>query len=166
MTESEIKRICSIINPNLSDDEKLKATVVNKYIINLEKLKSIKNLELIKEVLDEYYYNYYELVYNLLDKNEYKKLYEFLIDYHLYALTKIFLKELGKNNSYQELLNKCYDIFILSNGDLDLAKNQNQLDSSFYVKYKYYRPLHSEVMKYIQEIKNDIYQSIKEEVEQ
>lgn len=91
----------------LSEEDKfLKHAVYNK-IINSSLLESCNNLKLVRKILDDNYYHYYEMVCDLLTSNRTKELFEFFVDNGYDEIAQLLLYRDKKeilNRSFTELI--------------------------------------------------------------
>lgn len=80
MSEHEMERYIKL-NSDLPETEKTKIRCINNGILCLgEVLENVRDLKLVKEILDESIYNPYEIAYEYYKKNDLKSLYKMMID--------------------------------------------------------------------------------------
>lgn len=116
---------------SLSDDEKFEQKCVYKRIINTKLLSSSDDLKLIRKILDNNYYHYFEMVFDLLIKGNNKELFEFFIDNDYEELAKLLFD--SSDDGKGKLLSNAFNCFIvqppigLYKDHEDLLKNQNKI---------------------------------------
>lgn len=66
------------LNSNLPEDEMAKVKCVNNKIIIPNEIRKLRDLKLVRELLDNNYYHYYEFVYDSISRASFKDLFEFL----------------------------------------------------------------------------------------
>ena len=108
LTDKEIDRMLKLNSTEVSDEEKRMLHSVNEYIINVGYLKSLRDVKYIKDILDKYYLNYYELAYDAVSKNDLKVLFQVLVDNNYNNLVDELLK--GEQN-YEYFLKLCWRQF-------------------------------------------------------
>jgi len=86
LTNADVERRMNMNKTDLSLDKKLLLECVNDHIIIPKKLKAVKNLEFVRNVLDNNAYHYYEYVYDCLKNNKQKELFKFFVDNELNSL--------------------------------------------------------------------------------
>ncbi len=102
-------------NRNLSKTEKIVQSCVHYGVLNIDELLATKNLDIIKRALNQYPIHIVELLYALLNKKQWKTLFEYAVDNKLniladsaikvdtekikIELVKIFKKDLGYQGS-------------------------------------------------------------------
>lgn len=109
-----------------SETEKIKYRAVNNGIVVPSVLIESKDLKLIREIIDNNYYHYYEFVYDCLTTKKQKVLYRFFIDNNFEDLAG----ELAEGPSkYSRILGECWSIFNASQND-EMYKNHKALMSA------------------------------------
>lgn len=117
---------------SLSDDEKFEQKCVYKGIINTNLLASSNDLKLIRKILDNNYYHYFEMVYDFVTKGKNKELFEFLVDNNYEDLARLTFD--NSDEAKQRLLARAFNHLTLSSRfeeykeHEDLLKNQNALN--------------------------------------
>ena len=94
---------------SLSEIEKFKKKCINHYIIQKELLLTSNDVELIKSIVKEGYYNYYELAYDWILKGKLSDLFKFYVDNGYDVLANLLL--LAKDGDFKELLTKSFLAF-------------------------------------------------------
>lgn len=82
-------------NTTATEKEKEQFRCVDYHMIVLEEIEKLRDLKLIKTLLDNNYVNYYEMVYKLLKTNK-KELYKFFIDNNLLELANHLMNSAGE----------------------------------------------------------------------
>lgn len=82
-------------NTTATEKEKEQFRCVDYHMIVLEEIEKLRDLKLIKTLLDNNYVNYYEMVYKLLKTNK-KELYKFFIDNNLLELANHLMNSTGE----------------------------------------------------------------------
>lgn len=135
LTDKEIDRMLKLNSNEVSDEEKVMMHCVNEYIINVGYLKSLRDIKFIKEILDKYYLNYYELAYDAVSKNDLKVLFQILVDNNYNKLVDELLK--GEEN-YEYFLKQCWRQFNITPNCEEYKEHktflsrQNKVDVSEY----------------------------------
>lgn len=167
-------------NDAINEKEKTEFRCIDYHMIVLEEIEKLKDLKYIKEILDNNYVNYYEMVYKLLKTNK-KALFKFFVDNNL-----IELSELLMNDNDKKLLNQSWVYFNYHEGD-ELTLKQSIIitndskKASKDKKYVYYRDFRyklaelidtdldfesqktsdNAIIKYFEMFKNDVFNKIK-----
>lgn len=168
LSESEISRFLKLNSKDLSEDEKIKLTCVNEKIIIPNEIKKLRNLKLVRDILDNNYYHYYEYVFEKINENDLKELLEFFIDNNLNNFAEKLIKA---NGNYSQLLEDAWTFFNLKPNQCNREKEkllnvQNKLDVNSYGKT--YIDVYSEsgkiedneIIEYIKFLKEEIYKDI------
>jgi len=79
LTDSEIERYL-LLNSDISDKDKTKIKCVKDSILQVNEIKQLEDLKLVKEILNSAYYNYFEIVCECVKNDNYRNLFELLID--------------------------------------------------------------------------------------
>ncbi|MDD4000267.1 MAG: helix-turn-helix transcriptional regulator [Bacilli bacterium] len=114
---------------SLSDDEKFEQKCVYKGIINTNLLSSSNDLKLIRKILDNNYYHYFEMVYDFVAKGKNKELFEFFVDNNYEDLARITFD--NSDEAKQRLLARAFNHLAVGSRfeeHEDLLKNQNTLN--------------------------------------
>lgn len=152
ISESEIDRLSKLNKTNLNDDDKLELEAVSNYLINPQVLRTSRNLKLVRKILDNNYYNYYEFAYEAMKNKEVKELFKFFVDNDLNNLA-ISLMEGQKNYNY--ILSKVWDMFCCSKTHSRYdEKNIDTFDDNSIIK---------RIKKLKEEIYNDVANAIAQE---
>ena len=179
-TKREIELLEVENNDTINEKEKIEFRCIDCHMIVLEEIEKLKDLTYIKEILDNNYVNYYEMVYKLLKTNK-KALFKFFVDNNL-----IELSELLMNDNEKKLLNQSWVYFNYHAGD-ELTLKQSIIitndskKASKDKKYVYYRDFEyklaelidtdldfesqktsdNAIIKYFEMFKNDVFNKIK-----
>ena len=118
---------------SLTEEEKFLKKCVYKGIINTNRLSGSNDLKLIRSVLDNNYYHYYEMIYDFVLKNKRKELFEFLTDNGFEELSKYMLDE--SDEGKQKFLSRAFMEFVYPDKQRanykdheSLLKNQNRTE--------------------------------------
>lgn len=79
LTDSEIERHL-LLNSDISDKEKLKIKCVKDNILQVYEIKQLEDLKLAREIINSGYYNHFEIACECVKNDNYKNLFERLID--------------------------------------------------------------------------------------
>lgn len=79
MTDSEIERHL-LLNSDISDKEKSKIKCVKDNILQVYEIKQLEDLKLAREIINSGYYNHFEIACECVKTDNYKALFELLID--------------------------------------------------------------------------------------
>lgn len=79
LTDSEIERHL-LLNSDISDKEKLKIKCVKDNILQVYEIKQLEDLKLAREIINSGYYNHFEIACECVKNDNYKNLFELLID--------------------------------------------------------------------------------------
>jgi len=107
-TEAEIDRRVALLKNNISKEDRFTLEAVSNHIIRPQILKNCRDLKLVRNIIDNYYFNYYELVYDLLSTGNIKKLFEFFVDNGLDAFA---VELMAGKTSYTDLLRDSWNSF-------------------------------------------------------
>lgn len=114
---------------NISETDKIKFRCIDNFMIVSNEIEKLDNLEKAKNLLDNNYVNYYEMVFKLLQKDK-KKLYKFFIDNELLEFSKLLF-----NGEINELLEKTWIYFNYdAKGELCLKQTIIVTDDSYNLK--------------------------------
>ena len=118
---------------SLSKEEKFMKTCVYNHIINVNLLSQCDDLKLIRNILDNNYWHYYEMVFDYLDKKKNRELYEFFIDNEYEDLARLLIEPF--ENAKERLLARVFEEFTFPNKQSSeyakheaLLKNQNRIE--------------------------------------
>lgn len=121
ITEAEIDRLASLNRADLTEDEKFKLQAVRNHIIVPSVLRSSRNQKLVREILDNNYYHYYEFVYDSLVKKNVKELFKFCVDNNLDNMASSLM--MGESR-YSYVLSQAWSIFSSAEGYAEYEKNK------------------------------------------
>lgn len=113
VTSTEVDRLSKLNSPVLSEFDKFKLNSVKDRIIIPDILRNSRNLKQVREVLDNNYYHYYELVHDMLVTNNIKDLFKFFVDNNLTELANNLM--LGET-AYSKILQRAWTLFNLTRG--------------------------------------------------
>ena len=113
VTESEIDRLANLNRTDLNEYDKYKHQAVKNHIIVPSVLMNSRNLKLVREILDNNYYHYYEFVYDSLVNKNVKELFKFFIDNNLTHLARSLM--MGEKE-YPEILSHAWGVFSSAQG--------------------------------------------------
>ena len=138
-SESEFLRFQKLNCEKLSNKEKEVLLCVKDKIIVIDKIRKLRDLNLIKEIIDNNYYHYYEFVFDMISKKNFKSLLEFFIDNNLKGLATTLIESDG---DYSRLLSDSWTFFNLEKGyateDGDYRKNKKILENQNKLDIKEY----------------------------
>lgn len=164
MNNYEIDRFVKL--NSLSGDLSPKEKCVNYKIIIPSEIEKLRDLKLVKEILDNNYYHYYEFVYDMIQKGNLKELYTFFIDNELDDLANYLIKN---EVNYGGLLRDAWRIFTSKSGEKEyiehkkLFGNQNELKNksvSFNPDYECRKLENNQIFEYIKSLKENIYNNV------
>ena len=112
LSEAEIERYLKL-HSNISDKERIFLTCINQKILVEREIKELRDLKLVRDILNNGYYNYYEFVFDSLTKHNLKELLKFFIDNDLGGFADTLT--LGKDY-YPRLLQSVWETFALKPG--------------------------------------------------
>jgi transcriptional regulator with XRE-family HTH domain len=112
LSEAEIERYLKL-HSNISDKERVYLTCINQKILVEREIRELRDLKLVRDILNNSYYNYYEFVFDSLTKNNLKELLKFFIDNDLVGFADTLIA--GKDY-YPRLLQSVWDTFALKPG--------------------------------------------------
>lgn len=124
--EGEIEKLAKLNNQNLNENEKLKLEAVNNYIINLEVLKKSRNIKLIREILNNNFYNYYEFAYESMKNKKVRELFKFFVDNEFDNLAVDLMKG---EKYYSIILSNVWKIFSSAPGYSGYEENMKLINS-------------------------------------
>lgn len=116
---------------SMSEEDKFVKKCVYSHIININLLSSCDDLKLIRKILDNNYYHYYEYVHDLITKGNIKEAFEFLIDNNYDELSKYLFR--GEEDHYSQFLRRSFKAFASNPHNEDYAihkallENQNRI---------------------------------------
>ena len=122
--DGEIERQIKL-HSNLSCAERAYASCIDNYILVPEEIKKLRDLKLVREIINAGYYNYYEFAYETIKSGDIKNLLKFLVDHNFDDLAKILIR--GKD-SYPEFLVNAWDTFKISTSQKEKKPNGNYLE--------------------------------------
>ena len=117
---------------SLSEQEKFERECVYDHIINVSLLSSCRDLSVVRRILDNNYYHYYEMIHDFVARGEIKKAFEFLIDNGYESVAQYLLPRKGKTN-YGNALAMAFGAFTTRkgyygfDGHEEFLANQNPL---------------------------------------
>jgi len=166
-----------IENSSKSETEKLKFRAINNYIVIPSILDQTEDLKLIREIIDNNYYHYYEFVYDCLTKKKQKILYKFFIDNNL----EMFADKLTEGTkAYSSLLADSWTFFISQPNDINYKEhkelfaaqnditeviNDLQKRNRSFDNLELYKLMDNPVIANIKEIKERIYTKVNDRIE-
>lgn len=106
LTDSEIERHL-LLNSDISDKEKLKIKCVKDNILQVYEIKQLEDLKLAREIINSGYYNHFEIACECVKNDNYKNLFELLIDLDCQDSAKKLLK-----TPNAERVDVAYNLFI------------------------------------------------------
>ena len=112
MSDADIDRFIKL-HSDLPEDEMTRLRCVRDGLIVRGEVSSLRDLKLIRELLDNNYYHYYEMVYDKLNKGQTKELFEFFVDNNLDELEGYLMRG---PEGYPELLKRAFSIFTAQKG--------------------------------------------------
>ncbi len=113
VTSTEVDRLSKLNSPVLSEFDKFKLNSVKDHIIIPDVLRKSRNLKLVREVLDNNYYHYYELVHDMLVTKNIKALFKFFVDNNMNELANNLM--LGET-AYSKILRRSWTLLNLTRG--------------------------------------------------
>lgn len=192
ISNEEVDRLVQINKPDLTELDKFKLNAVKNYIVVPNVITGSRNLKLIRGILNNNYYHYYELVHDLLVTKNIKELFKFFVDNNLTDLANNLM--LGET-TYSKILKSAWNLFNLTPSTYGydeyklLIQNQNKIgfesdlnESAYYVIKKdptfkdTFRKQYGEVSRYtgnltdnpiivhIKELKEKIYIDVEEAI--
>ncbi len=126
ISESEIDRLSKLNNADLKEDEKLKLEAVNNYIINPTVLRNSRNLKLVREIIDNNYYNYYEFAYESMKNKNVKELFKFFVDNEFGSLA---VDLMNGEEYYSSILSSVWRTFSSAPGYSGYKENKKLIDA-------------------------------------
>lgn len=117
---------------SLFEQEKFERECVYDHIINVSLLSSCRDLSVVRRILDNNYYHYYEMIHDFVARGEIKKAFEFLIDNGYESVAQYLLPREGKTN-YGKALAMAFGAFTTRkgyygfDGHEEFLANQNPL---------------------------------------
>ncbi len=126
ISELDVERLYKLSKDDLSEEEKLKLEAVKNYLIDPIVLKKSRNLKLIREILDNNYYNYYEFAYESLRNKNVKDLFKFFVDNNF----ELWAGKLMRGEAYySEILEQIWNIFTSGPGYSFYEENKRLIDA-------------------------------------
>lgn len=159
-SDSDIDRFLKL-HSNLPENDKSKIRCAKDKIIIVEECLKLKDLKLLREILDSNYYNYFEMAYECHMNSNYKPLFELLVDINKadYA-RELYLNK--KITAIHEMLN----VFMYMENRLDAAPLRNfEYEGSCQVAVPYEEYICKKMYEYALEKKEEIYNSVKSNLE-
>jgi len=193
MNEAELNRYKELNNNILSDKEREMVESVNNHIIVSGYLKGKDDLKFVKKVLDENYYHPYEFAYKSLHNKKEKELYRYFIDTENEKLADLLMQ--GKDYYNELLFNVLTTykhapnaLFLKENSkklteymketitkeDEKIARQDYNSESFLklegtiedYIDYNCnFMDKNNPIIRHIEDLKNDIYESVKSKIE-
>ncbi len=112
LNESELDRFIKL-NSDLPESDKVYLRCINDKIVVANEVRQLRDLKVVRDILNKSYYNYYEYVFEMLSKGNLKELLKFFIDNDLGGFADLLV--LGKDR-YPELLRRVWETFTLKPG--------------------------------------------------
>lgn len=177
LNEKELDRVVKL-NSNLPEGEMAKVRCVNNKIIIPSEIKQLRDLKLVREILDNNYYHYYEFVHDSITRKNFKELFEFFVDNGLNNQASYLMKDAC---DYKDLLSNSWTIFNLKPGhagyeeNKKLINNQNSLNVNNYAMINYDGKNintsneckvveNNKIIEYIKALKEEIYKSVEDRI--
>lgn len=177
LNEKEMNRAVKL-NSNLPEDEMAKVKCVNNKIIIPNEIRKLRDLKLVRELLDNNYYHYYEFVYDSISRASFKDLFEFFVDNGFEDLAKCLM---NGDCDFKRLLSRSWMIFNLKSGyagyeeNKKIINNQNSLNVKNYgminydgksinISSEYGVIENNKIIEYIKSLKEDIYKDVENKV--
>jgi len=167
ITSAEIDRISELNNTNLSENDKFRLNAVKDRIVLPSVLRKSRNLKLVREVLDNNYYHYYELVYDMLVSKNTKDLFKFFVDYNMDELANNLM--LGET-AYSKILQRAWTLFNLTRGYDKyeeyklLILNQNNITLQGNISRYSGNLTDNPIINHIKELKEKIYSDVEDAI--
>lgn len=167
VTSTEVDRLSKLNSPVLSEFDKFKLNSVKDRIIIPDILRNSRNLKQVREVLDNNYYHYYELVHDMLVTNNIKDLFKFFVDNNLTELANNLM--LGET-AYSKILQRAWTIFNLTRGydkydDYKLLiLNQNNITQQGNISRYSGDLIDNPIIRNIKELKEKIYTDVEDTI--
>lgn len=182
LNEQELDREIKL-RDDLSGEEKTYLICLNKKILVQSEIKKLRDLKLVRDILDKGYYNYYEFAYEMLVNENEQELLKFLIDNDLEELAT---KLLMGTEKYSDMLSSVWSEFNLKPGYVGLKNyddmkkliniqnpihinnyNQFTFDGKIYdVSSEYKKLVDNKLIAYIKSLKEEIYNSICKDIDE
>lgn len=181
LNEKELDRVVKL-NSNLPEGEMAKVRCVNNKIIIPSEVKQLRDLKLVREILDNNYYHYYEFVYDSITKGNLKELFEFFVDNGFDDLARYLMRS---EPDFNHLLSNSWTLFNLKpgyttrNGSYEdnkkLLENQNPLNVNNCEMINFNKHSintsseckvveNNKIIEYIKSLKEDIYKEVENRV--
>lgn len=167
ITSAEIDRMSELNNTNLSENDKFRLNAVKDRIVLPSVLRTSRNLKLVREVLDNNYYHYYELVYDMLVSKNTKDLFKFFVDYNMDELANNLM--LGES-AYSKILQRAWTLFNLTRGYDKyeeyklLILNQNNITLQGNISRYSGNLTDNPIINHIKELKEKIYSDLEDAI--
>lgn len=167
ITSAEIDRISELNNTILSENDKFRLNAVKDRIVLPSVLRTSRNLKLVREVLDNNYYHYYELVYDMLVSKNTKELFKFFVDYNMDELAHNLM--LGET-AYSKILQRAWTLFNLTQGYNKyeeyklLILNQNNITLQGNISRYSGNLTDNPIINHIKELKEKIYSDVEDAI--
>lgn len=182
MSESEVERFIKL-NSDLPEEEMTRIKCIRNKIIIPNEIQKLRDLKLVRDILDHNYYHYYEFVYDSITKGNLKDLFEFFVDNGFDDLARYLMRS---DPDFNHLLSNSWILFNLKpgyttgrNGSYEdnkkLLENQNQLNVNNYAMINFEGKNidtssecsvvdGNQIIAYIKSLKEDIYNSVENQV--
>ena len=181
LSENDFNRAVKL-NGNLSESERTYLLCINEKILVPNAIGQLRDLKLVREILNKGYYDYYEFAFDSLTSGKPRELYRFFIDHGLDALASDVIVKRGK---YGELLGSIWTTFNLKPGNTarqsysdvkKLIEKQNQVPVGQYGSFKFENASYdasveatkldeNKLIAYIKSLKEEIYANVAKQIE-
>lgn len=171
------------LNSDLPEEEMTRIKCIRNKIIIPNEIQKLRDLKLVRDILDHNYYHYYEFVYDSITKGNLKDLFEFFVDNGFDDLARYLMRS---DPDFNHLLSNSWILFNLKpgyttgrNGSYEdnkkLLENQNQLNVNNYAMINFEGKNidtssecsvvdGNQIIAYIKSLKEDIYNSVENQV--
>ncbi len=178
LSESEFDRAAKL-SGELSDQDRIYLLCIDDKILVPAEIKKLRDLKLVRSILNKGFYNYYEFAFDMLTTGKAGELFRFFIDNGLEELANLVL--LGKEN-YGYLLGEIWTLFNLEPGYAEykkmkhLSSKQNPLSIDNYGAFNFNgesynaseeaeKLIDNKLIEYIKSLKEAIYTDISRNID-
>lgn len=178
LSESEFDRAAKL-SGELSGQDRIYLLCIDDKILVPAEIKKLRDLKLVRNILNKGFYNYYEFAFDMLTAGKAGELFRFFIDNGLEELANLVL--LGKEN-YGFLLREIWTSFNLKpgyakyEGMKHLSNKQNSLSIDNYGTFKFNggsynaseeaeKLIDNKLIEYIKSLKEAIYTDISRDID-
>ena len=183
LNESELERFIKL-NSDIPELDKVYLRCINQKIVVANEVCQLRDLKVVRDILNKSYYNYYEYVFEMLSSGNLKDLLRFFLDNGLNEFAESLV--LGKEQ-YPNLLKSVWETFALNPGyvgirpyeDFEkLIKNQNPIETDPYGNIKNNgksigfdankeskKLTDNKLIEYIKNLKENIYNSVSNSID-